>query len=50
MLTYIFGTSRNIYYDGTVKYIYDSDYNKIFQNIGISELIVLGDEEDDLWT
>lgn len=50
MLTYIFGTSRSIYYDGTVRSLNNANANQIFQNLGISELIVLGDEEDDLWT
>ena len=50
LLTYIFGTSRPIYYDGSIRSLNNSNYNQIFQNLGVSELIVLGDEEDDLWT
>lgn len=71
MLYYIFGTSRNIYYDcsimsinssgNEIHYVFDGNGNiqreedeayfqQLFHNLGISEMILLGDEEDDLWT
>lgn len=50
MIQHIFGSSRAIYYDSSVRSTNSTNFQKIFELIGISELIVLGDEEDDLWT
>lgn len=45
------GNSPSIYYDGS-RSIDDTEANKytIFENIALSELVFLGDEEDDTWT
>ena len=46
----ILGTSRNVFYDTSLKDVNTNNWENIFSHIGISELLVLGDEEDDLWT
>ena len=41
------GTTRTVYYDNSVK---RTDNKSIFEYNGISELLIIGDEEDDLWS
>lgn len=41
------GNTRKVYFDNSVK---RTDNRNIFEYNGISELMLLGDEEDDLWT
>ena len=47
LLTDCLGNSRKVYYDNSIK---RTDNRSIFDYNGISELLLLGDEEDDLWT
>lgn len=48
LLTEIFGENPPIYFDNSIKVSgYDDD---VFSICGISELMLLGDEEDDVWT
>lgn len=46
MLTDCLGSGRTVYYDESIKRI---DNKNVFTYNGMSELILLGDEEDDLW-
>lgn len=41
------GNTRTVYYDNSVK---RTDNRSIFEYNGISELLIIGDEEDDLWS
>ena len=50
ILSQIFGTERKVYYDDSIKYSLDDKSEYLFKNSGISEMMLLGDEEDDLWT
>jgi hypothetical protein len=50
LLQEILGTSRNVYYDSSIRDVSTSDWGDLFSHTGISELIILGDKEDDLWT
>ena len=44
----IFGTDATMYFDNSVKV--DNFNNKIFEICGVSELLLIGEEEEDLWT
>lgn len=50
LLQEILGTTRNVFYDSSIKDASTSDWDDLFSHTGISELIILGDKEDDLWT
>ena len=47
LLVECLGNTRKVYYDNSIK---RTDDRSIFDYNGISELLLLGDEEDDLWT
>lgn len=40
----------NIFYDGSRKLTQTDTASSIFEKVGISELLILGEEEDDTWT
>ena len=44
----IFGTDATMYFDNSVKV--DNFNNNIFEICGVSELLLIGEEEEDLWT
>jgi hypothetical protein len=58
IIRYIFGGTSTLqldkfyyYYDSSVKVEASGcNYNNVFASCGISETLILGDEEDDLWT
>ncbi len=50
LLQEILGTSRKVYYDTSIREVDTTDWGCLFSHSGISELIILGDKEDDLWT
>lgn len=50
IITEVLGTDRKIYYDNSISYNQDEKTEYLFKNAMISEIIMVGDEEDDLWT